>query len=234
MSTESRCCKKVKCSVTTGWQRPARHRRESGATCSRVTILAGGRDLVDMGNNARSPAPGQQDRPRESVFRSISRMHARTLITAIVAFRAQHNGLVYFRAAALPSSEQCGPESATCMRQTGRFSILLFVESPRALDIPVGHCDRYFWPHRTLRETCISWNSILRCVRVNAFGGYVARMNDSRRIIEYENRCFDYICIYYFRGGFTCLWRTFACKFCYFNVDKVLRGRLIFDDLIWK
>lgn len=82
-STKSRCCKKVKCSVTTGWQRPARHRRESGATCSRVTILTGGRDLVDMGNNGAFACRRAGSSLSESVSRSISRVHQRPLSRSV-------------------------------------------------------------------------------------------------------------------------------------------------------
>lgn len=109
--------------MTIGWQRPARHRRESGATCSRVTILTGGRDLVDMGNNGAFACT----RAGSSLWVSFPIDFACISVHCRVPCVA-HNGLVYFGAAARPSFEQCGPERAACIR-TGRFSILLFVES---------------------------------------------------------------------------------------------------------
>lgn len=127
-STKSRCCKKVKCSVTTGWQRPARHRRESGATCSRVTILTGGRDLVDMGNNGAFACRRAGSSLSESVSRSISRVHQRPLSRSVRT--TQWTCLFWSSCAALfRTMRPRERERAACIRRTGRFSILLFVES---------------------------------------------------------------------------------------------------------
>ena len=73
-TTESGCCKKVKCGVTTGWQRPARHRQERPVL--RVVASRFLPEVVTLsiwGIMVRSPAP-EQDRPRESV--STDRFHA--------------------------------------------------------------------------------------------------------------------------------------------------------------
>lgn len=75
---------------------------------------------------------GGQDLPWVSQFPD--RFHACISVHCRVPC-VPHNGLVYFGAAARPSFEQCGPERkrererAVCIRRTGRFSILLFVES---------------------------------------------------------------------------------------------------------